>query len=117
MKTRQGFVSNSSSSSFCIYGCYITSRDEDFARICAVVSEKPEDHKSNLYELACCFNPKGLTVTPGQDGEYMVIGKSWASIGDDETGAAFKRKIRKELEDLLGFPIACQTHEDAWYNG
>jgi hypothetical protein len=87
MKTRSGFVSNSSSSSFLIYGTTVPD-DGDI-----------DDLWGDIEEKLATAELKGYEVTGGPDGsDCIYIGKSWASIGDDETGKQFKNRIETELK-------------------
>ncbi len=94
MKFRLGFVSNSSNTSFCIYGVYLEKED---------------------YELENKAGELGLYSHWGQyDGIY--IGREWSSIKDNETGKQFKEPTQKLINKLI--PNAkCSTHEDGWYDG
>lgn len=98
MKIRQGFVSNSSSTSFCIYGAFM----EDASDFNATVRQTVEE--------------LGLYYHYGQfDGVY--IGREWSSIGDDETGREFKESVQERIDDLPIEDKECSTHEDGWYDG
>lgn len=98
-KKRFGFVSNSSSSSFLIYGISIT-RSE---------LEKMKNFDDWEFE-----KKTGLSV---YNRDYEVyIGESWDSIGDDETGKQFKESVQKKILEYI--PDAkFGTFEDAWYDG
>ena len=99
-KKRFGFVSNSSSSSFLIYGTNISNSD----------LEKIEGFDEWAFEKST-----GLSVYSRSDYE-TYIGESWDSVGDDETGKQFKERIQKQI--LEHFPNAkFGTFEDAWYDG
>jgi hypothetical protein len=92
MKTRHGFVANSSSSSFCIYGAIVSRDDDD-------IYEKAEDH--------------GLECRCPSDDYY--IGLSWSDVKDDETGAQFKERVRELIEKAFpGETFELGTHEEAW---
>ena len=110
MKTRRGFVSNSSSTSFCIYGAFIESKHfEDVG--------KPKDTVD--YDWVESLGTDQLEVHGTFDGySYgFYFGKSWDRIGDDETGAQFKKSIREAIEKVLGKPFDCSTCEESWYDG
>jgi hypothetical protein len=101
MKIRNGFVSNSSSSSFLIYGAFIG--DSELA-----------ESKMSL------INSEGLHIEYGppycRDGVY--VGKSWDMVGDDETGKQFKSKIEKSLKKI--FPdseLSFSSYEESWQDG
>ena len=97
MKIRQGFVSNSSTTSFCIYGAMIP-------------SSKIKDMWSLAEEVGLeCFCPEY------NDG--YCVGISWSSVGDDETGRQFKDRVEALVEKLVGKKVLCQTHEEAWRDG
>lgn len=77
MKIRSGFVSNSSSSSFCLYGVYL----EPFT----------EEEKERLEELNL-----GLELAWSYEG-YGYVGLPWYEIGGEETGNQFKARATKLL--------------------
>jgi hypothetical protein len=95
MKYRLGFVSNSSSCSFLIYGTVVE-----------------REKVSNLVEL---ISKENLDITYYND--YAYIGKSWDKIKDDETGAQFKEPIKKALVRIFGDNVVVETLEEAWYDG
>ena len=103
MKVRMGFVSNSSSSSFLIYGVRI--EDKAYAKL--------EDKKLP--------DGIGLECPPEDDGGY--IGASWDSIKDDETGKQFKDRVAAAIAEIFkqnGVDMEkfeCGTHQEAWYDG
>ncbi len=101
MKVRIGFVSNSSSSSFLMYGARI--------RESTVDSVDAKDMSGLIVEYG---NPDLRDYD-----EDVYVGRSWGSVGDDETGLAFKQSIEKAIESVFGTGKTCRTMEDAWYNG
>jgi len=93
MKIRMGFVSNSSSCSFLIYG--------------AMIEECTDEMET------WCYDNDYTCSSPYDDECY--VGKSWDSIGDDETGKQFKEKVEVALRKLGLDDFG--THEEAWRNG
>jgi len=71
MKIRFGFFSNSSSSSFCIFGLSIDDIEE--------------------------LNFEGIEGFYGEDDGLYYIGSSLVCCGDDETMGDFKRKIMEKI--------------------
>jgi len=96
MKIRNGFVSNSSSSSFCIYGIKIKGREKE--------------GRAEEIGLEAHYGDSNL------GDNYLYIGRSWCNIGDNETGAQFKKDIEKKIKDAFGID-KCSTIEEAWQNG
>ena len=104
MKTRSGFVSNSSSSSFCILGVEMT--DEMERRVEIGRAEKLKNTRVHVeYAIS------------GGEGKY--VGISAASIKDDET----PRQVKRELIDALhsiGVDVGIDKVgwiQDGGYNG
>lgn len=94
MKIRNGFVSNSSSSSFVIYGVMLE------------VSGATNDGKSRLDEylaenlLYSRKNDARLSAYTEYDG-CVWLGRSLKSISDDETFSEFKEKTRIALKEIV----------------
>jgi len=57
----------------------------------------------------------GLEFQTAYDGDYMYLGRSWDSVGDDETGLQFKESVQKKITELLGEDAKCETISEAWY--
>jgi len=95
MKIRSGFVSNSSSCSFCIMGEWL----EEFN----------EELESKAYKL-------GLDIysPPEMDGVY--IGLDISKMGGDETKNQFSERAKK-LFDELGIESNPSILSNAWYDG
>lgn len=111
MKIRLGFVSNSSSTSFCIYG------------LCLEGSKAKEIFKvENVHNLDSVIpGESGLNYVAGQESYYVYLGRPWSSVEDDETGLQFRTSILQNLKKLLpDQELSFEklgTHEESWYNG
>ena len=72
-------------------------------------SEDDVDEDELMEEIS---EKTGVEFVSGYEDYYF--GKSWDSIGDDETGKQFKERIEKAIKEVI--PEAkCVTHEEAWY--
>ncbi len=111
MKKRYGFVSNSSTTSFCIYGAHLS---KDKVREVFGL-EEDDDVYDELYEKVEKGN--GLIVEYDPWDSYVWIGSYWTSIQDAETGLMFKERVKLAL-DKIGFTgVDLGTHEEAWRDG
>jgi hypothetical protein len=109
VKVRTGFVSNSSSSSFLIWGVYLSE---------SKIRELLPLPEGSVYR-ALDERLKGTDLeshSPGYDSNHY-IGLSWDKVKDDETGAHFKARVQEALTRVFGAPVECGTHEEAWHDG
>src|ERR1035437_8575411 len=107
MKVRTGFVSNSSSSSFCIFGAGGVSRrqivvTDELVKILNKngVKGTKEDFENDL-DMSSCAEALGLDCYYIDGGDYYV-GVSFMSIEDHETGKQFKERVQALLDLLFG---------------
>jgi hypothetical protein len=118
MKIRTGFVSNSSSSSFCIYGCcFETSEIEEILK--EKYSDKSEDEISDMIceDLGSEEMFKNLDVITDYECGNVWIGRSWSKITDDETGRQFKESITSKLKEIFDDKdLECSTFDEVIQN-
>ena len=124
MKTRNGFVSNSSTTSFCIYGVCIDLDDirEEVRKNFNIKSDDgdvdyDEDYDEYQYDnvIEDMAEKDGLECHSPYHDSTKYIGISWASIKDDETGREFKQRIEDTVKKFTD--VECTTYEEAWYDG
>lgn len=101
MKIRSGFVSNSSSSSFCIYGVVLKS------------TEIPENKKNKWAEPII----GELEFHHCYEDDIYYIGRPWCDIKDNETGAEFRKSVEDTLEKELRKKFICKTYTETIYDG
>ena len=96
MNIRRAFVSNSSTTSFCIYGC--------------VIEDEEQQKASEL----------GLEIEYGSDrydeGGLVYAGRSFKTIKDNETGWDFKHGTQ-QLVEQINPDYKCETIEEAYRDG
>jgi len=120
MKMKHGFVSNSSTTSFCIYGASF--ENEEITKFLEKngVEHPDDDHVGELEELDK-FKEAFLEVHCGPDSDYgdygIYLGRSFDSIKDDETGKEFKESIEKNLSEFFGRKVKCSCIKEAWRDG
>jgi len=112
MKIRNGFVSNSSSSSFLIYGKHIETEELKF------IAKKLEIDFDELMDCPYEYIEKFIKGTEVGyfdccDGEEFYLGKSWSKIKDDQTGKEFKESIEKTLSGLFETEVKCRTIDNS----
>ena len=118
MKVRTGFVSNSSGSSFLIYGfCMDDEELEELFRVIGLIKDSDDG-----YELWSMFEGGPLALLKEQGFDYytplnsdgVYIGRSWDQVGDNQTGQQFKDETVLIIKKVFGDDIEVGTHEEHW---
>lgn len=116
MKIRKGFVSNSSTSSFCIYGCSMDS-DEALGKLSLSdeLQQLAEDEGIGevLYEI---LSGKDIEHWAPYDWDMVFFGFSMAQIPDDVVVGDWKKKKEAELREFLGPDINCEVIQEAYHS-
>lgn len=104
MKIRMGFVSNSSSSSFCIYGCTV---NKNFG--IDILTEKAIEllkSKDFIEDDEITDNYEAMEKIPvpftwcGEEG-YIAIGNSPWEMNDNETKLEFQKRTEDQIKEYF----------------
>jgi hypothetical protein len=110
MKQRMGFVSNSSTTSFSIYG--VLARQDNLKITCEA---------KKRYELATHIRKiiaekkLILRIEFGQTDD-IYVGANFEDMLDNETKREFYDKVDKQLQEIF-IDVIPQWYEESWYDG
>jgi hypothetical protein len=119
MKIRQGFVSNSSSTSFTIFGIQSDFDFDEFLKAKLVTKKQRDDIENDsrsLFESIKQKLPNGFDIIYSYDDNDIYIGRDAKSIQDNETGLEFKQSAQEFLESIFGRHIKCEWIEETVEN-
>ena len=128
MRVRTGFVSNSSSVSFTIYGLELN-REKHLKKLAQKLAKTPDEQKkvknSDTYKLITFINDKlyenksNLTIESGQYQYNIYIGASIFSQKMDETKREFMDRIALELTQYFDDDMMKKLgwYEESWFDG
>lgn len=132
MKIRNGFVSNSSSSSFCIYGVCVERGDEKHVFSDEIIKSIVAEQLDMVPREVSDETIRNFDLTEVDDLEYILaksigtdcwrgeeafyFGRKWCRIKDDETGAQFKQSIEEKLRGAFKKEPKFETHDEVVYS-
>lgn len=133
MKLRIGFVSNSSSSSFCVYGASVDdfslntevldrleksfSENKELVKVItkcreAIKADEDCDLSDYLYDIM-----ETLQVSHMFSDSTLLIGRSYNTLKDDETGKQFRKSTTEKLRLILGdTKLECDYIDEVIYD-
>ncbi len=115
MKTRMGFVSNSSSSSYCIVG--VAANKEVLGALKVQVNgEDLTLDDLDLSEFLEYLEMPGLGYTHMGDREYAIGLHPWNDLGENETKAQFTARVEEALKKLTGLNLKAEYYEGEYYS-
>jgi hypothetical protein len=115
MKIRHGFVSNSSSSSFCIYGAEVD--QEELMKAAKSLGIEFDEEDFDYYDIGESIANKTNLEFHSMMGDYNYLGRSYNNIHEDETGKQFKESVVKEFEKIGLGAMKLGEIEQAWRDG
>ena len=115
MKVRLGFVSNSSTTSFCLFGFCDDSNSikEKLLKLNADITDD-EDFIEDIYDIS---EKAGMECYTHPYGENTYIGFGMSSIPDDVKVGEWKKEKEIEIKKIFGKDVSCDIVEDGWRDG
>lgn len=105
MKVRTGFVSNSSSSSFCAFGVAVGMDEEELTKLGMVFTEDDRDSDGYIDEMGeIIYNAAdgcNLKCTYDYDSTMAYVGLEYPDMADDETMGQFKERAKVAVKKMF----------------
>ena len=116
MKIRIGFVSNSSTSSFCIYGIVEQGYKITEALIKNNLIDEEKANKQYIGDvLEDVFGDTSLYWFSCGDSDYIGIGQSFLHMPDDAVCGEWKKQIEEDVNKIFGDTFSCEGHQEEFY--
>jgi hypothetical protein len=118
MKIRTGFVSNSSSSSFCLYGVYVEDIDKLLEQAQELFKKNGNSDADPQYPTYPeSIRHKDTYVLEYADTGIFYLGTELLNMEEDETFREFKDRTQQAILDLDIELTGFEVHEKGWYDG
>ena len=113
MKIRMGFVSNSSTTSFCIYGiCVEESEAIELLVKNGIISQERADEGDCGEVLWGLEKSHGIVADLGESDDFVFLGVDFTTIPDDVVVGEWKKEKEKLIKKVFGPEIECSVHNE-----
>lgn len=116
MKIRKGFVSNSSTTSFCIMG--VTMSGSEFLEKCRVAHPEFTDVEDvyDMFEKVAQKLDKSYSFYGAPYDDIIYLGQDPEEQDEDETKRQFKARVKREMTEFFGEAVDVTYLQDSWHD-